>query len=418
LAHDAHVKVDRDAGRLGRRPELVVLGTDGRADARHGVQPHAAEAELEAALHLADGGVDAQRGDAREADQARWIDAHDLLGEPVVVCLHAGEVELRIVVGEEVAHHARRSEQHLGVDAVDVLLLEARCTAEVPLVRGGEGHAGPAHVLVLAAGGRVDPDRRRGDFGTELPRLAPVAVGDHARDLVVELLGHVRGPDVRRLENVRVGRDQLIVTWHAAPYEQRVVRFKCCATPSTPPSRGRQAGQPGTRPTDRRVETREAGGGQRGAPLRQLLLGPKNRATRLGELLVQLLLPYGGAACTRRWEACVSGLAIFSTALRRLPPHSSLAPFVSSRTNRLNCPAVSRGPGWQRSPAHVSPTVQTLPSQSRGSHLGRVGGAFVGGAVPSSTLKLRVAEGAPPERIAIPRAGRAVDDGGRSRTTS
>src|SRR5262249_61748293 len=114
--------------------------------------------------------------------------------------------------------HARRPEQRRGVDAVDVLLVEARGAAEVPLVRGGEGHAGPAHVLVLAAGGRVDPDRRRRDVRSELPRFAAVAVGDHARDLVVELLRHVRGPDVRRLPDVRVGRGQLIVTRRAAPY--------------------------------------------------------------------------------------------------------------------------------------------------------------------------------------------------------
>ena len=76
-----------------------------------------------------------------EPDQARRIDAHDLLGQPVVVGLHAGELKLGIGVGEEVAHHARRAEEHLGVDAVDVLLREARLAAEVALVRRGERDA-------------------------------------------------------------------------------------------------------------------------------------------------------------------------------------------------------------------------------------------------------------------------------------
>ena len=75
------------------------------------------------------------------------------------------------------AHHARRAEEHLGVDAVDVLLLEARLAAEVPWFAGGERHARPADVLVLAAGRRVDADRRRRDVGRELPGLAALAVG-------------------------------------------------------------------------------------------------------------------------------------------------------------------------------------------------------------------------------------------------
>src|SRR5262249_44347889 len=80
LPHDADVEVDGDAVRLRRRPELVVLGAEGGPDARHGVQPHAAEPELQAALHLADGGVDAERRDVGQADQPRGIDAHDLFG--------------------------------------------------------------------------------------------------------------------------------------------------------------------------------------------------------------------------------------------------------------------------------------------------------------------------------------------------
>src|SRR5262249_10388979 len=116
---------------------------------------------------------------------------------------------------EEVAHHAGRAEEHLGVDPVDVLLLETWLAAEVSLVRGREGDARPADVLVLASGRGVDADRRRRGVGGERAGLAAFAIRDDARDLVVELLRHVGPPDVGRLEHVGVGRDQLVVTRHA-----------------------------------------------------------------------------------------------------------------------------------------------------------------------------------------------------------
>src|SRR5439155_9022696 len=122
-------------------------------------------------------------------------------------------------------------EEPLGVDAVDVLLAEARLGAEVSLVRLGEGDARPPHVLVLASGRGVDADRRRRDVGAELPRLAAVAVGHDLRRLVVELARQVLLPDVRRLEDVRVGRDEMVLTRHTGAlrplsYEQTFVHFK------------------------------------------------------------------------------------------------------------------------------------------------------------------------------------------------
>src|SRR2546425_864137 len=110
-------------------------------------------------------------------------------------------------------------------------LAEARLGAEVPLVRLGEGDARPAHVLVLASRRGVDADRRRRDVGAELPRLAAVAVGHDLRRLVVELARQVLLPDVRWLEDVRVGRDEMVLARHAGflrplSYEQTFVHFK------------------------------------------------------------------------------------------------------------------------------------------------------------------------------------------------
>src|SRR5439155_1528378 len=158
-----------------------------------GVEPDAAHAEAEAALHLADRLLDAEGRHAGEADQAVGRHLHELLRDPVVVGLHARALELGVGIGEEVAHHTRRAEQHLGVDAVDVLLREPRLGAEVSLVRLGEGDAGPAHVRVLASGRGVDADRRRRRVGAELPGLAALPAGLEAR----EALERYRGSPAR-----------------------------------------------------------------------------------------------------------------------------------------------------------------------------------------------------------------------------
>src|SRR5207249_2531911 len=158
--------------------------------------------------------LDAEGRHAGEADQAVGRHLHELLRDPVVVGLHARALEFGVGVGEEVAHHARRAEQHLGVDAVDVLLREPRLGAEVPLVRLREGDAGPAHVRVLASGRGVDSDRGRRRVGAELPGLAALPVGHHPGRLVVELARHVLRPEMRRLQDVRVGGDQMIRAGH------------------------------------------------------------------------------------------------------------------------------------------------------------------------------------------------------------
>ena len=198
------MKVDRHLERLCRLPEWIVFRSDGRADARHGVDPDAAHSQIGAALHLLDRRVDTESGNTAEADQPirRLLD--ELAGQPVVVRLHAGQVEFGIGVRKEVAHHARRAEQHLGIDAVGILLGEAGVGVKVPLIGGGKGHARPADFIVFSARRGIDADRSRRDVGRELPGLAAVAVGDDARAFVVELLGHVLGPDVRRLEDVGI----------------------------------------------------------------------------------------------------------------------------------------------------------------------------------------------------------------------
>ena len=163
---------------------------------------------------------------------SRSGDADELLGEPVVVRLHARQVELRIGVGKEMAHHARRAEEHLGVDAVYVLLLEARRGAEIALVRRREGDAGPAHLLVLAPGRRVDADGRRRDVGANCQASPPSPSGTTRGTLSWNSSPCTSSTDAVAREHgnprrsARYSRAMWRFTSSRAPYEQTIVRFK------------------------------------------------------------------------------------------------------------------------------------------------------------------------------------------------
>ena len=85
--------------------------------------------------------------------------------QPVVERLHAGELELRVGIGEEVAHHARRAEQDLGIDPVDILLL--RCAARRESFPGSPTRRLRLSNAPLRACG---PPRRRYRSGPERPR--------------------------------------------------------------------------------------------------------------------------------------------------------------------------------------------------------------------------------------------------------
>src|SRR5205823_3730907 len=81
--------------------------------------------------------------------------------------------------------------------------------------------------------------RRGRHVGRELPRLAALPVGHDLGRLVVELSRHVLLPQVRRLQDVRVGGDEMVVAGHALrpppmPYKQTFVRFKGSESRGTP----------------------------------------------------------------------------------------------------------------------------------------------------------------------------------------
>src|SRR5581483_8117453 len=245
LTHDADVEVDRHAEGLRGVPEGVVLGADRGTDARERVEPDPAHPELRAALHLPNGRLDPEGGHAAEADQAVGRHPHELLRDPVVVGADAREMELRIGVREEVAHHACRAEEHLRVDAVGVLLLEPRSRPEVALVRLGEGDARPADVLVLAPGGRVDADRRGGTSGPNCHASPPSPSGTTRGALAWNFCGRYR---VQRSGGSSTC-ESAEIRWYSramrASYEQTFAEFK--------PDEERRRGAPQRRERRRRA---------------------------------------------------------------------------------------------------------------------------------------------------------------------
>ena len=117
---DRHLHVDRGG------PELVVLGGRIALGAGEGTHQDAFEAELLAMRHLGDRVVDIGDRDDAHADQAVGRDSAIFLGEPVVVAADHRLIDLVMAdVAPEDGTRDHRREQHLGVHAVTVLLLDA-----------------------------------------------------------------------------------------------------------------------------------------------------------------------------------------------------------------------------------------------------------------------------------------------------
>ena len=75
-------------------------------------------------MQLGDGGVEAAGRDEGIADEPVRRHRAVLLGQPGVVSLHDGQVDLLVADRLDETGHEDRSEQDLSVDTVDVLLVE------------------------------------------------------------------------------------------------------------------------------------------------------------------------------------------------------------------------------------------------------------------------------------------------------
>ena len=148
-----------------------------------------------------DGAVGIVAGDVGHPDQAVGRVRAEV-GEPVVVRGVPGPHEFRVATRERRAHGG--AEQHLGVDAVDVLVLHA--WAGIP--PAGADLAEPAHahrvVLGATAGGGGERHHRL-PLSLEDLEVALVGALDRRRP-VAELGGEVLSPHLRRRVHVRVRR--------------------------------------------------------------------------------------------------------------------------------------------------------------------------------------------------------------------
>ena len=166
----------------------------------------------ERAVQLFDRDVGADVGHERDRPQPLGI-VRRVLREPVVVGTDAREVEVGIAhVPHDLVPDARRGIQDLGVDAVLVLLHDPRLRGRIP-----GAHLFPADPRRALLGGQP-----RAAVGAEVdlveralhhPRVAALEVLD-PRHPVAVLRRNTVAPQVGGLVDVRVRRDQLVLTRH------------------------------------------------------------------------------------------------------------------------------------------------------------------------------------------------------------
>ena len=146
-----------------------------------------------------------------EEEEALGIGAAEFLGHVVVVGAHAGPVEVPVLVAHEVVHGPLARVDELGVDAVEVHVVEPGLAVPAALADGVVGVPLPLHLLEAHAGRRHEADVHEGGALLELPGVAALVVLHELRRPVSEGLGEPALPDVRGLDGVAVGVDQSVL---------------------------------------------------------------------------------------------------------------------------------------------------------------------------------------------------------------
>src|SRR5262245_14156260 len=207
VARSDDVEADRQAGLLDHRPERLVGLVPERltpALVRERVAMEAPQAELRDAGELLHGLVEVDERDVREPDQPVRRRLRQL-DHPVVVALDDVATERRVL---GIARDRAAEVEYLGVDAVEVHVLEARLGIVRPgthvLVAETEG----LEVLGLAAGGGVEADRAA-DLRVDDPEVALVG-GFDPRHPVLHAVGGPARPEILRRVHVRIRRDDAL----------------------------------------------------------------------------------------------------------------------------------------------------------------------------------------------------------------
>jgi hypothetical protein len=157
--------------------------------------------------------------DESHAVQAPAVVAAEL-AEPAVVCVEAGA--LQVAVGHPEQAHAEARVQHLGVDAVELLVLDALDRVPAARPRGLVALVEQLLELLARTPGREparDRERRRALRDEEVARALAALVLDHLRRALAEAPVDARLPEVERLGHVRVGGDDTVAGHGGSPLQ-------------------------------------------------------------------------------------------------------------------------------------------------------------------------------------------------------
>ena len=193
MCRDGHPELN------GLPPEQVVLGCRRTRPVRERTEADAAETDPPGPLQLRDGVLDARCRDDRVADEPVRGDGAVVLGQEIVEGPHHGHIRLAVLDVLDEAGDEHRRVEHLGIDAVPVLLAET-----LACVAGARDRRRPVGLPVRAA---LDLERSAGGnilavvnerAPLDDPPLTSGAQLDQPRRPVHVLVRHVPDPGVRR----------------------------------------------------------------------------------------------------------------------------------------------------------------------------------------------------------------------------
>ena len=204
----AHVDMDRKTDLLGHRPELVIHIREQEISTGPGRQAHAHRVVLPGPAQFGHGVVDARGGHLPDRTEAGAIEARKIPDE-IVVALHSCKGKLLVLQEHEIDHRALRREEDRGGNAVLVHQLQPALGLGDPGMHVVVANARPLQGL----GCLVHRCHQTQGFRVraELPGIATVLVLDELGGLVVEALGQVFLPEIRRLDDVLIAVDDFVV---------------------------------------------------------------------------------------------------------------------------------------------------------------------------------------------------------------
>ena len=203
--------VDRegDAHALGRVPQRIVVRLVVAAIRKDGHLGRHDPVLFDVALQLGHrhGDVLLLGGQHRRADEPAAVVGAEL-GHPVVPRADARQPQLRVL--EVVQAQAHAGVQDAGVDTVGPHVVQVRLGVPAAARHLTEGEAAGS-VALIGEDGRGVQSERMGLLALDLPPFASVGHGNDARRPLPQSRRHSLVKSVRRLDDVTVGRDDVVL---------------------------------------------------------------------------------------------------------------------------------------------------------------------------------------------------------------